>query len=62
MTENYIKSHFADIKKYANIIENRLCDDCDLEEFLKDNKENLALCKKYNLNYVLIDSEYNIDI
>jgi 2-phosphoglycerate kinase len=62
MTENYIKTHFADIKKFANVIENRLCDDCDFEELLKDNKDNLALCKKYNLNYVLIDSEYNIEV
>jgi 2-phosphoglycerate kinase len=62
MTENYIKTHFADIKKFANVIENRLCDDCDFEELLKDNKDNLALCEKYNLNYVLIDSEYNIEV
>jgi 2-phosphoglycerate kinase len=62
MTENYIKTHFADIKKFANVIENRLCDDCDFEELLRDNKDNLALCEKYNLNYVLIDSEYNIEV
>ncbi len=62
MTENYIKTHFTDIKKYANVIENRLCDDCDFEELLKDNKDNLALCEKYNLKYLLIDSEYNIEV
>jgi hypothetical protein len=62
MTENYIKTHFTDIKKFANVIENRLCDDCDFEELLSDNKDNLALCEKYNLNYVLIDSEYNIEV
>ena len=60
MTEKYIKSHFEDIKKYANVIEERLCDDCDFEELLKDNKDNLALCEKYNLNYLLIDDEYNL--
>lgn len=62
MTENYIKNHFEDIIKYANVIENRICDDYDLEEFLKDNKENFALCQKYNLNYLLIDGEYNIEV
>jgi hypothetical protein len=62
MTENYIKTHFADIKKFANVIENRLCDDCDFEELLRDNKDNLALCEKYNLNHVLIDREYNIEV
>ncbi len=61
MTENYINTHFADIKKYANVIENRLCDDCDFGELLKDNKKNLSLCKKYDLNYLLIDDEYNLD-
>lgn len=60
MSEDYIKNHFSDIKKYANVIETRLCDDCDFEELLKDNKQNLSLCKKYNLNYLLIDDEYNL--
>ena len=27
MTEKYIRNHFADIKKYANVIENRLDDE-----------------------------------
>lgn len=62
MSEDYIKNNFTAIKKYANVIENRLEDDYDLETALADNTKNLALAKKYNVNYVLIDGKYKIDI
>ena len=62
MSEKYIKNHFDDIKKYENIIEKRLCDDCTIENILNDNKNVLELAKKYNVNYILIDGEYKIDI
>jgi 2-phosphoglycerate kinase len=60
MSENYIKNHFDDIKKYENVIENRLCDDCTIESILNDNKNVLDLAKKYNVNCVLIDDKYEI--
>ena len=62
MSENYIKNHFDDIKKYENVIENRMCDDCTIENVFNDNKNILELAKKYNVNYVLIDDKYEIDI
>ncbi|MBO5870464.1 MAG: adenylate kinase [Clostridia bacterium] len=62
MSEDYIKNHFDDIKKYENIIEQRLCDDCTVDEVLKDNAEVLKRAIKYNQNYLLIDGEYAIDI
>ena len=62
MSENYIMNHFDDIKAYANVIESRLDDDCTLESVLKDNAEILSLVQKYNLNYILIDDKYEIDI
>lgn len=62
MSEDYIKNHFSDIKQYANVIENRLDDDCSIEELINDNKINLELAKKFNLDYILIDDEYNLDI
>ena len=62
MSENYIMNHFDDIKVYANVIESRLDDDCTLESVLKDNAEILSLVQKYNLNYILIDDKYEIDI
>ena len=62
MSEKYIKNHFEDIKKYANAIENRLCDDCVIEDVLEDNKQNLKLALKHKVNYLLIDDVYDIDI
>lgn len=63
MSENYIKNHFDDIKKYANVIEN-LLDDTDFtkESAINDNAQVLALAKKHNMNYILIDDKYEIDI
>ena len=63
MSENYIRNHFADIKGYANTIENRSDDEwCTMESVLADNAEVLALAKTYNANYILIDDLYEIDI
>ena len=62
MSEKYIKNHFENIKKYANVIEKRLDDDCNLESVLEDNADVLRLVKEHNLNYILIDDEYMIDI
>ena len=62
MSEEYIKNHFADIKAYANVIEARIDDDCIIESVLADNAQILALAQKHNVNYVLIEDKYEIDI
>jgi 2-phosphoglycerate kinase len=62
MSENYIKNNFENIKKYANIIENRLSNDLLITDVIKDNLERLELAKKHNLNYILIDNEYKFEI
>ena len=63
MTEEYIERHFDDIKKYANVVENRLDDAwCILESVLEDNAEMLALAQKHDVNYILIQDEYEISI
>ena len=62
MSENYIRNKFNNIKKYASVLENRLDDDCSIDGLLQDNSQVLMLCKKYNVNYVLIDDEYKINI
>ena len=63
MSEEYIKNHFADIKKYANVIENRLDDEwCTMESVLRDNAEVLTLAQRHNVNYILIEDEYEIEI
>ena len=63
MSENYVKNHFANIKKFANIIENRLDDsDCTIESVLKDNAEILSKAKTSGVNYILIDNDYGNDL
>ena len=63
MSENYIKTHFDDIKKYANAIENRLDDDwCTKESVLDDNAKFLVLAKKHNTNFILINDTYKVNI
>ncbi len=63
MSEKYIRNHFDDIKRYANIIENRLDDsDCTIEGVIKDNAQMLNTAERYKVNYVLIDENYDFDI
>ena len=63
MTKQYIEHCFSDIKKYASEIETRLDDsDCTIELLIRDNLYNLEMCQKYNVHYILIDTDYNVDI
>ena len=63
MSESYIRNHFADIKKYANIIESRLDDtSCTLDSVLRDNAEVLSLVKKHQLDYIPVNDKYEIEI
>ena len=63
MSERYIRNHFDDIKKYANVIENRLDDECcTMESLLADNAEVLRAAQKHNARYFLIEGEYEIEI
>lgn len=62
MSSRYIRNHFADIKKYSSVIERRLDDsDCTLESVLADNRNYLEQCKKHQLDYMLIDDQYDPD-
>jgi len=63
MSEAYIRSHFADIKGYANVIEHRLDDDsCTLESVIEDNRQVLKLAMEHKVKYIMIDKEYKVDI
>lgn len=62
MSENYIKKHFDDIKKYANVIENRIDDNLNIEDVLCENAQILKMAKKHNVNYILIEDKYKINI
>lgn len=63
MSQRYIENHFDDIKAYANVVENRIDDlYCIKESVIRDNAKVLALCQKYDVNYILIDDEYKVDV
>lgn len=62
MSENYIKNHFDNIKKYAGVIENRIDDDwCTMESVLEENARFFTAAQKHNVNIVLIDDSYEAD-
>lgn len=63
MSRSYIQTHFADIRSHANAIEARL-DDSGLtaERLIDENERNLAACKAYGCEYILIDEEYDIQV
>jgi hypothetical protein len=63
MSEEYIKNHFADIKKYANVIEKRMDDEwCTMESVLVENADVLSLAQEHKVNYILIEDKYEISI
>lgn len=61
MSEEYIKAHFDDIKNYANVVENRIEDDCTIETVIEDNRMMLEMCQKYDVYYILIEDEYKVE-
>lgn len=63
MTRRYIENHFADIKNHGSVIEDRMDDSgLNARELVEENEKNLALCKKYGCEYILIDEDYDISI
>ncbi len=63
MSEEYIRGHFADIKKYASVIEKRLCDDdFTLESAISDNAKVIKMAEENKLEYILIDEKYEFEI
>ena len=53
----------TNIKKYANIVEQRLYDShYTMETLIYDNIKTLKMCQLYNVNYLLIDDNYCLNI
>lgn len=63
MSDAYIQTQFETIRKFANIIENR-GEDADLspEAVRRDNAQMLERCRKYNVEPILIDQTYQVEI
>lgn len=63
MSEPYIKSHFADIKSFANVIEARVDDEwLTLEAVLEENGRMLEQCRRHKVAPVWIDENYSVDL
>lgn len=63
MSENYIRTHFDDIQRYANVVETRLDDEgCTMDTVLEDNARYLAGVQTHGLDYVLIAEKYPAQI
>lgn len=63
MSRQYIQMHFADIRNHASDIEHRLDDSgLDAQELIRENERNLALCKQYGWEYILINDEYQLAV
>ena len=62
MSDSYIRSHFDDILQHANDIEQRLEDDCTLEQVLVDNQAYQRSADQHHQPYILIETDYQADI
>ena len=63
MSEDYIRKNFANIRKYASIVEDRMEDeDCTMEWLLEENARFLEMSSKYGANQILIHDAYAVDI
>ena len=61
MSESYIRSHFHDIKAFANVIEERLDDSyCTMDLVLRDHAKELKRCQEYGVDYFFIEFEYDL--
>lgn len=63
MSKAYIRAHFVQIKGHANTIEQRLDDSgCTAESLLRNNEATLRQCREHSAPYILINSDYEIDM
>lgn len=63
MTENYIRSHFDDIRAFAGVIESRMDDEgCTMERVLADNRKIMEQCEKHGIKPLLIDEAYRPNV
>ena len=63
MTEEYLRNHFSDVRRYASVVENREEEpELDLKELIRDNAANLAKCREHGCEVILIDNEYRVEL
>ena len=63
MTENYLRTKFADVRRYASVVESRDEEpELDLSALIRDNAANLAKCREHGCEFILIDGEYRVEL
>ncbi len=60
-SRRYLECNFDAVRRYANVVERRLSDDCDLEALLEENEANLVQCEAHGLPFHLIDQVYDVE-
>lgn len=61
MSPDYIVNRFGDIRKFANIVEDRLDDGgLSIESLTRDNREALEMCRRHGCPYILIEDRYDV--
>ncbi len=63
MTEEYLRNHFSDVRRYASVVENRE-EEPELvrTELIRDNAANLAKCLEHGCEVILVDREYQVEL
>ena len=60
MTDNYVETHFEEIKSHSSDIESRLHnDDCTFDSLKEDNRRYVEGFQQVGEKVVLIDGDYN---
>lgn len=63
MSKDYILRHFAQIQKYADVVENRISDDgCTIPYLIKENARYQHFCELHGYRYLFIDKGYHLDV
>ena len=63
MTQGYIREHFADIRAFASVVENRDEEEgLRMEAVLADNAQMLEMCRRHGCEVILIDGEYRVEL
>ena len=61
MSEAYLRSHAEDLSRYADVIEQRLEEEVDLERLIRCSLEFEEDCRRFGIPCLKIDGEYDID-
>ena len=62
MTRDHIERHRGDILSHGSDIEERLEDDINWDELIRENEENLRVCRELGERVLVIDGVYEVDL